>query len=79
MNGDIILNYFELSRKADELYHFGNIEEVNNLLQKGLALAKSAREEQYAEFFLGELDNIKGNHESALLHHKKAVKLDPEN
>ena len=73
------MDYIELSKKADEEFGADRIDEARTLLNKGLAQAKKKGDKTYIEFFLGELDNINGDYESAINHHKKAVELDPEN
>ena len=74
-----LLDYIELSKKADDEFDVGRIDEARTLLNKGLAQAKKKGNQPYIEFFSGELDNINGDYESAINHHKKAVELDPEN
>ncbi len=76
---DESLNYINLSEKADEKVSLGRIDEARSLLQKGLSQAKKKGEKSYIEFFLGELENIKGDYKSGVLHHKKAIELDPKN
>jgi len=73
------LNYTEISKKADEEFYFGKIKEAISLLKKGLDIARENGHKSYIEFFLGELENVKGDYESGLTHHKQAVKLNPKN
>ena len=73
------MNYTEISKKADEEFDLGRIKEAISLLKKGLAIAREKGHKSYIEFFLGELENVKGDSESALPHHKQAVKLNPNN
>jgi tetratricopeptide (TPR) repeat protein/L-ascorbate metabolism protein UlaG (beta-lactamase superfamily) len=76
---DESLNYLELSKKADEKVNIGKIEEARSLLQKGLSQARKKGEKSYIEFFLGELEIIKGDYKSGLIHHKKAKNFEPKN
>ena len=69
------MDYISLSKEADEKFGLGKYEEAKTLLEKGLSLARKNRNKSFIEFFLGELQNINGNYESAIPHHKKAVKL----
>jgi tetratricopeptide (TPR) repeat protein len=73
------LNYTEISNKADEEFDLGRIKEAISLLKKGLDIAREKGHKSYIEFFLGELENVKGDYESGLTHHKQAVKLNPKN
>ena len=73
------MNYTEISKKADEEFDLGRIKEAISLLKKGLDIAREKGHKSYIEFFLGELENVKGDYESALPHHKQAVKLNPNN
>ena len=73
------MNYAEISEKADEEFALGRIKEAISLLKKGLDIAREKGHKSYIEFFLGELENVKGDYESALPHHKQAVKLNPKN
>lgn len=43
----MLLNYIELSEKADEEFGLGRIKEARNLLKKGLSLAKKKEEMSY--------------------------------
>ena len=69
------MDYISLSKEADEKIDLGRYEEAKNLLEKGLFLAKKNRNKSFTEFFIGELQNIDGNYELAIPHHKKAVEL----
>ncbi|MCK4997669.1 tetratricopeptide repeat protein [Candidatus Pacearchaeota archaeon] len=71
--------YSELCEKADEKFSSGRFEEVRNLIQEGLSRAKERDDKSYIEFFLGELDNLNENQESAIFHLEEAVRLDPKN
>ena len=73
------MNYTEISEKADEEFDSGRIKEAISLLKKGLDNAREKGHKSYIEFFLGELENVKGDYESGLPHHKQAVKLNPNN
>jgi tetratricopeptide (TPR) repeat protein len=69
------LDYISLSKEADEKIDLGKYQEAKTFLEKGLSLAKKNRNKSFIEFFLGELENIDGNYELAIPHHKKAVEL----
>jgi len=73
------LKYIEISNKADEEFDLGRIKKAISLLKKGLAIAKEKGHKSYIEFFLGELEYIKGDYESALLHYIQAVKQNSKN
>jgi len=57
----------------------GRIKEAISLLEKGLSIARQKGHKSYIEFFLGELENVKGDYESGLNHHKQAVKHNTKN
>jgi len=69
------LDYISLSKEADKNFGLGKYEEAKALLEKGLSLAKKNGNKSFIEFFLGELQNIDSNYESAVFHHKNAVEL----
>jgi len=73
------LNYTEISEKADEEFALGRIKEAISVLTKGLEIAREKGHKSYIEFFLGELEYVKGDYESALLHYKQAVKHNSKN
>ena len=74
-----LLDYIELSKKANNEFDAGRINEARNLLNKGLAEAKRKGHKPYIEFFSCELDYINEDYESAINHNKKALELDPKN
>lgn len=73
------MNYTEISEKADEEFDSGRIKEAISLLTKGLEIAREKGHKSYIEFFLGELECVKDDYESALPHYKQALKLNPKN
>jgi tetratricopeptide (TPR) repeat protein len=69
------LDYILLREEAYQKFRCGDSKDAKNLLEKGLSLAKKDKNKSIIEFFLGEIQILEGNYESAISHYEKASQL----
>lgn len=73
------VNYIKLIEEVDDQVCINKKEEARKILFTGLESARKRKDTAFVELFLGELDAINNEIESAITHYEKAMKQEPYN